>query len=198
MKLLGSATSPYVRKVRVAFEEKSIPYEFVVARPSDPASGVSDFNPLGKVPVLVRDDGTALYDSSVIVEYVDGLSAAARLIPDAFADRIEVKRWEALGDGIVDAAVAISHNEGQAAEWYLKQQQKIDRGLIAMERDLGSRQFCHGAAFSLADIACGFALGYVDYVLPKVDWRKSCPALRALCDRLAQRESFRKTLPPPR
>jgi len=202
MKLLGTPGSPYVRKARVAVEEKNIPYDYVIARPSDPNSGVSKFNPLGKIPVLVCDDGKAIYDSSVIVEYVDGLDKTTRLIPEAFADRIEVKRWEALGDGIADATVAISHDERlptasrHDAEWYQKQNKKIDAGLAAMERDLGSRQFCYGNSFTLADIACGMALGYLDQVLPKVEWRKSFPALRAHAERLAQRASFRNTLPP--
>jgi glutathione S-transferase len=202
MKLLGSPGSPYARKARVAIEEKSVPYEWVIARPSDPNSGVSKFNPLGKIPVLVCDDGKAIYDSTVIVEYVDGLGSATKLIPEAFADRIEVKRWEALGDGIADATVAISHDERlpdakrQGAEWYLKHQKKIDAGLATMERDLGSRQFCHGGSFTIADIACGIALGYLDHALPRVEWRKSCPALRAHAERLAQRSSFKATLPP--
>ena len=203
MKLLGAPGSPYVRKVRVAFVEKHIPYEFVIARGSDPNSAVSEFNPLGKVPVIVCDDGKAIYDSPVIVEYLDGLVVTKRLIPEAFADRIEVKRWEALGDGIVDATVAISHDERhpeakrQDKDWYVKQQRKIDAGLARMEMDLGDRMFCHGDTFTLADIACGIALGYLDRALPKVDWRRSYPKLRVLAERLAQRESFRITLPPP-
>ena len=203
MKLLGSPGSPYVRKVRVAFEEKRIRYDFVVARPSDPNSNVSEFNPLGKIPVLVCDDGKAIYNSSVIVEYLDGLVVTNKLIPDVFPARIEVKRWEALGDGIVDATVAISHDERlpvskrQSAEWYLKQQKKIDAGLATMEKDLSTREFCYGKTFTLADIACGMALGYLDRALPKMDWRKSCPTLRAHAERLAQRESFLTTVPPP-
>ena len=202
MKLMGTSGSPYARKVRIVFEEKQIPYEFVVDRPSDANSGVSKFNPLGKVPVLVCDDGRAIYDSPVIVEYLDGLVGTTKLIPAVFADRIGVKRWEALGDGIVDATVLISHDQRhpepkrQNAEWHLKQQKKIDAGLATMERDLGSRQFCYRNAFTLADIACGMALGYLDRSLPKVEWRNSYPALRALAERLAQRESFRRTLPP--
>lgn len=196
MKLLGTHTSPYARKVRIALEEKHIPYEHVIARPSDPNSGVFNFNPLGKVPVLVCDDGTAVYDSSVIVEYLDGLVSRPRLIPDAFADRIDVRRWEALGDGIADATVAISHESGRPTEWYAKQQKKIDAALGAMERELGSRQFCQGSTFTLADIACGMALGYLDHAQPKIEWRKSCPALGALAERLGQRDSFRKTLAP--
>ena len=203
MKLLGAPGSPYVRKVRVAFVEKHIPYEFVIARGSDPNSAVSEFNPLGKVPVIVRDDGKAIYDSPVIVEYLDGLVGDNKLIPAAFLPRIEVKRWEALGDGIVDATVAISHDQRrpepkrQDNDWYVKQQRKIDAGLARMETDLGDRMFCHGDTFTLADIACGIALGYLDRALPKVDWRRSYPGLRAHAERLAKRESFRTTLPPP-
>jgi glutathione S-transferase len=202
MKLLGSPASPYARKAHVALEEKGILYEYVIARGSDPGSEVPKFNPLGKVPVLVCDNGKAIYDSPVIVEYVDGLNDAPKLIPVAFADRIEVKRWEALGDGIVDAAIAIIHDERlpepkrQGAEYYAKHKKKIDAGLATMERDLGSRQFCHGDSFTLADIACGIALGTLDQALPRIEWRKSYPSLRAHAERLSQRSSFKKTLPP--
>jgi len=202
MKLLASHNSPYARKVRIALEEKRIPYELVIDRPSEPNSRVGEFNPLGKVPVLLRDDGSALYDSPVIVDYVDGLDPARRLVPEAFAERIEVKRWEALGDGIIDATVAISHDvrlpeaSRHPPDWHVRQQRKIDRGLAAMEKDLGGRDFCFGSSFTLADIACGVAVGYLDRALPKLDWRASHPALRRHAERMAERESFRKTLPP--
>jgi glutathione S-transferase len=201
MKLMASSGSPYARKVRIVIEEKGIACDFVQARPSDPSSGVSDVNPLGKVPVLIRDDGRALYDSPVIVEYLDGMAPSHRLIPEAFADRIEVRRWEALGDGIVDATVAISHDyrvpeaKRQTPEWYAKQQHKIDAGLATMEKDLGGRAFCFGQSFSLADIACGVALGYLDRALPKFDWRPSYAGLRQHAERLASRQSFQKTQP---
>ncbi len=195
MKLLGTTTSPFVRKVRIALEEKRIPYEFMVARPSDPSSGISKINPLGKIPVLVRDDGTAVYDSPVIIEYVDGLSASTRLIPPAFAARIEVRRWEALGDGVLDAAIGTSHMQGQAPEWHLKQKGKIEAGLATMERDLGSQQFCFGGGFSLADIACGVALFYLDRAVPNLEWRGAFPSLRLHAERLGQRNSFTQTMP---
>ena len=201
MRLLGTHRSPYVRKVRIAFEEKHIPYEYIIAPPADPNSHVSKYNPLGKIPVLVCDNGKAIYDSSVIVEYLDGLAGKTKLIPEALADRIEVKRWQALGDGIADATFQISRDERlpvpmrQNAEWYLKHHKIIDAGLATMERDLGSRDFCYGNTFTLADIACGMALGYLDLALPEVVWRKSFPGLSALDGRLAQRESFRKTHP---
>jgi len=201
MKLLGSPGSPYVRKVRVVLAEKHIDYEYVVDRPSNPGSRVAEFNPLGKIPVLVRDDGSTIYDSVVIVEYLEGLVAEPRLIPVAFEDRIQVKRWEALGDGIADATVAVSHDVREAepqrkpAAWYTKQRQKIQRGLAAMERDLGDAQFCYGGKFSLADVAAGFALAYLDQVLPDTDWRRDFPKLGQLAVRLAARESFATTKP---
>ena len=203
MKLYGSPTSPYVRKVCIVLAEKRVAYEFIKGSASAPNSPVPKFNPLGKVPVLVRDDGTAVYDSPVIVEYADGVGEGGKLIPEAFADRIEVKRWEALGDGIADATVLVSHDyreaedKRQSAEWYEKQTKKIERGLTAMERELGSREYCYGDCYSLADIAAGYALGYLDFVWRKIDWRVQHPNLTRLADRLAARASFKLTLPPP-
>jgi glutathione S-transferase len=197
MKVLGHDGSPYVRKVRIVLEEKGIAYEHVPARPSAAGSEVPDWNPLGKIPVLITDTGKAVYDSRVIVEYIDGLSEAPRVIPSDFESRIEVKRWEALGDGMTDATVLTSHDydKVQSAEWHQKQRLKIERGLKTMERDLGEREFCFGSAFSLADIAAAYALGYLDRVLPDLEWRAAHPRLKALSERLAKRESFRKTLP---
>lgn len=201
MQLLGTPGSPYVRKVRLVLEEKRIAYEFVIARPSAPDSRVAEFNPRGKVPVLVRDDGRAVYDSPVIVDYLEGLVPQPRLVPESFEDRIEVKRWEALADGIADATVEISHDyrEPEAtrkpAEWYEKQRQKIQRGMATMTRDLGERSFCFGERFTLADIAAGYALGYLDYALPSFEWRASYPKLSELAQRLTARDSFRRTPP---
>lgn len=202
MKLLGSPGSPYVRKVRIVLTEKQIPHDFQWIRLADPDPKISHANPLGKIPALIRADGRALYDSSVIVDYLDGLVADPKLIPETLEDRVEVKRWEALADGILDATVAISHDyilsdvEGGGLEWSnANQQKKIDLGLAAMEQDLGSGVFCHGNSFTLADIACVVALGYLDQVLPKVEWRTACPNLRRLSDRLAARDSLKATHP---
>src|SRR5882672_434031 len=109
MKLLGTPGSPFARKVRIVLEEKRIPHEYIIERPSAPGSRVPQFNPLGKIPVLALDDGRAIYDSAVIVEYLDAVAAGPRLIPDPLDERIEVRRWEALADGVADATVAINH-----------------------------------------------------------------------------------------
>ena len=201
MKLLGSPGSPYARKVRIVLEEKRLAYEWVVARPSAPGSPVPDYNPLGKIPVLIRDDGRPLYDSVVIVEYADGIGRGPRLIPESFEDRIEVKRWEALGDGIAESTVAISHDyrkpkeRWEAPEWHRKHRLKIERGLAQIAQDLGDRAYCHGDGYTLADIAAGYALAYLDQVLTEVEWRAQYPTLVALAARLAERAAFRATTP---
>lgn len=199
MKLFGSPGSPFARKVRVVLAEKQIPHQYEVQRGSAPGSPVPQFNPLGKVPTLVLDDGRGLYDSPVIVEYLDALGSGLRLIPEAPADRFEVKRWEALGDGIAEAAVHINHERREPAEkqkdaaWYQRQRDKVDRGLAAMEQDLGRGEYCFGGRFTLADIAAGYALSYMDFAVPDIEWRKGHPALARLAERLFARQSFATT-----
>ena len=199
MKLLGTVGSPYARKVRIVANEKKINYDDVTASPSDPNSGIETANPLGKIPILICDDGSTLYDSSVIVEYLDGVGVGEKLIPDIFADRIQVKRWESLGDGIADATVEIVHDqrmpiaEQRGEILYTKQKKKIDNGLATMEIELGSQLFCYGNSFTLADIACGVTLGYLDHALPQFNWRKTHPNLSLLDKRLAERETFSGT-----
>ncbi len=199
MRLYGTPGSPFARKVRIFLEEKRIPYEYIVQRGRDPGSRVPEFNPLAKVPTLVTDGGKGLYDSPVIVEYLDAQGEGPRLIPEDFADRIEVKRWEALGDGVTEATVAINHEllepkeKQRSQEWYDRQQLKIDRGLAVMEKDLGTTEFCFGGRFTLADIATGYALGYLDFALSQQDWRKTHPHLARLAERLYARKSFRDT-----
>jgi len=202
MKLYGSPGSPFARKVRIVLAERGIPCEYIVQRPSAPDSPIPQWNPLGQVPTLIRDDGRGLYDSAVIVEYLDTLGTAPRLIPEAMDQRFEVKRWQALGDGIAEATVHINHeyrepkDKQRGQDWFRRQRAKIDRGLAVMEKDLGTNEFCYGGRFTLADIAAGFALDYLDLALDEVKWRDAHPALTRLHERLAKRESFRSTMPP--
>ena len=201
MKLLASRTSPYARKVRIAIAEKKIECELVEESPWAPGTSVPNYNPLGKVPVLVLDDGTALYDSRVIVEYLDTVSPVSRLIPEPSRQRIAVKRWEALADGICDAAVAIVLEtkrpaKEQSAESLARQRQKIDRGLADLASELGDKPWCSGDAYTLADIATGCALAYLDLRHPAIDWRGEYPSLLKLAEKLAKRQSFQDTVPP--
>jgi glutathione S-transferase len=202
LKLIATLTSPYARKVRIALAEKKIEYALVEDSPWIAGNAVADANPLGKIPVLVLDDGTRLFDSRVIVEYLDTVSPVSRLIPEPSRQRIAVKRWEALADGICDAAAAIFLERKrparqQSKEWILRQRGKIDRAVAEMAAELGERAWCNGEGYSLADIATGCALGYLDLRFPELDWRAARPNLAALADKLANRPSFADTAPPP-
>ena len=193
MKLLGSSRSPYVVKVRVMIAEKGIACDLEAVAPA--SEDVAAANPLRKIPVLIRDDGKGLYDSSVIIDYLDGVAPSPKLIPDSFEDRIEIRRWEALGNGIMDAAVAIAHSDRLPAAdqdaQKVKQQKKIDAGLATMAKDLGDRDFCHGNDFTLADIACGCATLCLDNWYADMDWRQAHPSLSRHAERMASRESFK-------
>ncbi|MGZ8211423.1 MAG: glutathione S-transferase [Burkholderiales bacterium] len=200
MKLIGTPTSPYTRKVRVVLAEKRIDYEFIVDPPYEAATHVTAYNPLGKVPVLVLDDDTTIFDSRVIVEYLDNASPVAKLLPEDTRPRIQTRRWEALADGCTDATAAIVMEGRRPAEfryaaWIERQRGKIDRALAVMADDLGNRSWCCGDFFNLADVAVGCCLGFLDLRLPDVAWRAGYPNLAKLADKLANRPSFRETVP---
>ena len=202
MKLIGSQTSPYVRKVRVVMAEKKIDFEHVLENPWAPDTKVPESNPLGKVPCLVMEDGGAVFDSRVIVEYLDTINPVNKLIPASGRARVEVRCWEALGDGMCDAAIlarleAQRPKGQQNPEWVKRQMAKVEQGLAAAARGLGDKPWCTGNNFSLADIATGCALGYLDFRYPQIEWRKTYPNLAKLADKLAARASFIDTAPAP-
>jgi glutathione S-transferase len=201
MKLIASLTSPYARKVRIVLAEKKIDCPLVEALPWAAVNPVVEFNPLGKVPVLVLDDGTHLFDSRVIVEYLDTVSPVGRLIPEPSRQRITVKRLEALADGISDAAAAVVLElkrppVQQSREWVDRQQDKIVRGVRELAQELDDKPWCNGDAYSLADIATGCALGYLDFRQPEFDWRTQYPNLARLAAKLDARAPFAETRPP--
>jgi len=200
MKLIGSLTSPYARKARVVLAEKKIDYDFVIDIPWSPDTKVSEINPLGKIPVLVLDDETPLFDSRVIVEYIDNVTPNNKLFPATNRERTEVKRWEALADGVCDAAAAAfleakRPEKEQSAEWIARQREKISRSLEFMAKELGDQAFCMGTHFSLADIAVGVALGYLVFRFSDIEWQTTYPNLAKLYDKLALRPSFAETVP---
>lgn len=200
MKLIGSHTSPYTRKVRVVLAEKKIEYEFVVDSPWANDSKVQDYNPLGKIPVLVLDDDTALFDSRVIVEYIDNVTPNNKLFPAPNRERIEVKRWEALADGLCDAAVAALLErkrpaKEQSADWIARQLSKVTRALAFMSEELEEKNFCMGTHISMADLAVGTALGYLCFRFPEITWQGDHPNLSKLYDKLMQRPAFADTVP---
>ena len=200
MKLIGSSTSPFVRKVRIALAEKRIEYEFVLANPFDAAARITQWNPLGKVPVLLTDDGAAIYDSSVIVEYLDTVSPVGKLIPEPGRQRIQVKRWEALADGLLEAATLIVLEarrpaKQQSREWIDRNQGKVSEALRVAAHDMGERTWCAGDSFTLADIALGCALGYLDFRFSDLGWRTQYPNLVRHADKLFKRPPFQASAP---
>jgi len=201
MKLLGSLASPYTRKVRVVLAEKKIECEFEKVDVNPPDNSVNAHNPLGKVPTLMLDDGTALFDSRVIVEFLDGVSPLARLIPDDNRERVAVRRWEALADGALDAGLLIRYEslrpkKEQSAAWTAKQAGKLRRGLAMLSGELGERNWCHGDRYTLADIALGCCLGWVEFRKPGgVEWRGEYPNLERHYAKLMERPAFADSVP---
>ena len=203
MKLIGSTSSPYVRKVRVVMAEKKLDYQFVEEDVWAADTTIMHSNPLGKVPCLVMEGGEALFDSRVIVEYLDTLSPVGKLIPAVGRERAEVKTWEALADGVMDAGVlwrleaTWAHRvDGERSQaWMDRQRGKIDNGIAAMAKGLGDKPFCSGIHLSLSDIAVGCVLGWLDYRFPEIDWRADHANLAKLFDKLMLRPSFAETKP---
>ena len=203
MKLIGSPASPYARKVRVVMAEKKLDYQYVIEDVWAAGSTITESNPLGKVPCLVMEGGEAVFDSRAIVEYLDTLSPVGKLIPAQGRERAEVKTWEALADGLMDAALLArmevifkGRTEAQRSQpWIDRQMDKINAVLKAMSTGLADKPFCSGVLFSLSDVAVGCALGYLDYRFPQVNWRETYPNLVKLQDKLLQRPSFVETAP---
>ena len=203
MKLIGAVTSPYARKVRVVMAEKKLDYQFVLEDVWSADTTIMQSNPLGKVPCLIMEGGEALFDSRVIVEYLDTLSPVGKLIPTVGRERAEVKTWEALADGLCDAAILVRLERtwaGRKAKerseaWIERQLAKVQASLKAMSQGLGERAYCAGTHFSLADVAVGSALGYLDFRFPQLAWRDAHPNLVRLQDKLMQRTSFTDTQP---
>jgi len=201
MKLLGSNTSPYVRKVRVVMAEKKIDAQYELVDVNAPDSAIKLSNPLGKIPCLIMDDGGAVFDSRVIVEYLDNLTPVHRLIPPNGRSRVEVRTWESLGDGLLDAALLVRAEQTQRAEGQRspavisRQMGKIESALAAMSSGLGDKPWCADGRYSLADIAVGCALGYLDFRFSQLGWRAQFSNLAAHADKLFARQSFIDTRP---
>ncbi|XAH23272.1 glutathione S-transferase N-terminal domain-containing protein [Xylophilus sp. GW821-FHT01B05] len=204
MKLIGSLSSPYVRKVRVVMAEKKLDYQLVQDNPWSDASVAPASNPLGKVPCLVMEGGEAVFDSRVIVEYLDTLSPVGKLIPQPGRERAEVKTWEALADGMLDAAVLVRLEQGgfagrteaeRSQVWTDRQLAKVHGALKAMAQGLGDKPYCSGIHLSLSDIAVGCALLWLEFRFPDITWRVDYPNLAKLVDKLSLRPSFAETQP---
>ena len=204
MKLIGSNASPYVRKVRIVMAEKKLDYQFVQENVWADDTTIAKSNPLGKVPCLVMEGGEAVFDSRVIVEYLDSLSPVGKLLPAAGRDRIAVKTWEALADGLMDAAISARlektwtgrTDEQRSPAWIERKLGQVQNTLAAMSAALGDQAFCFGVSLSLADIAVVCALDWLDFRFPELQaWQTQYPNLAQLQSRCALRASFEATRP---
>lgn len=204
MVILGSPNSPYLRKTRIVAAEKGLEVEFRQNSPWTRDTLAPAYNPLGKIPVLILDDGQTLFDSRVIVDYLDRLAPEPVLIPRDGPERTRVLRWEAMADGICDAAQAyfldLQYPEEQRRPgWMQRQQNKILPAVQAVANDLGKRAWCVGESLTLADAALICALDYLSFRLPEIlDWRDAYPNLAAWADRMNERPSARVSAPPKR
>jgi glutathione S-transferase len=201
MKLIGSFTSAYVRKARVVLAEKKLDYQFELENVWSAETKIASSNPLGKVPCLVMEDGSTMYDSRVIAEYLDTLTPVCKLLPQNSRDRANVKVWEALADGVLDAAVLAYLErtwrpaEQQSQAWFDRQMGKVHGGLAVMAENLGEQPFCMGIHYTLADVAVGCTLGWLAFRFPDIAWRDTHPNLARLFDKLSERQSFKDTVP---
>lgn len=199
MKLYGSLTSPFVRKARVLIKEKNLPCEFVVADPTEVGGVVRTSNPLWQVPVLERDSGDALFDSPVIVEFLDGLSTPA-LLPASGELRWQMLRWQALADGIVEAVIGRFLETRrpivqQSADQMSFQESRVAAALAFVSARLKGETFLMESRFTLADLALAVALEYIDFRYPH-DWRAQHPRLAFWLAGISMRPSFIETVPP--
>lgn len=200
MKLLYTPNSPYARKVRIVGIEKHLDITLQQVKLGAQDSPVQQYNPLGKVPVLILDNDEALYDSRVIVEYLDTRSPVSKLLPNEHGLRIAVIRWEALADGISDAAVAVMMEkrkpDNQQSQAYIqKQMAKVEQGLAKLNQDISKKKWCVNETFSLADVAIGCMLGYINLRFKAMNWQSQYPELAKHFTILSKRPSFKETAP---
>ena len=202
MKLISATPSPYARKVRIALAEKNIPFELITEVPWNSDTSVPQYNPLEKLPVLLLDDGGAVYESAFILEWLEKKYPEPALMPAETDAYLEARRFMVLADGVCDAFLiyffeTLRAPEHQSAPWIARQLRKIERGVAALARDIGDRDYAVGDRLSLADISVIAPLGWFAVRFPAFDWRGKYPNLARYYDRLNERPSFNATVPSP-
>ncbi|HDT6547178.1 TPA: glutathione S-transferase [Kluyvera ascorbata] len=200
MKLVGSYTSPFVRKISVLLLEKGIAFDFINEQPYSADTGVAQYTPLGKVPALVTDDGECWYDSPIIAQYIELLGVAPQMVPSDPQQALRIRQLEALADGIMDAGLASVREQArpaaqQSEEEVLRQREKISRSLDALEGYLSDGTL-KADELNLATIAIACAIGYLNFRRIAPGWCVDRPQLVKLAETLFLRESFARTEPP--
>lgn len=197
-KLISATPSPFARKVRIALREKGLPFELLTEVPWDSTTSTPKYNPLEKLPVLILEDGSSIYNSSFILQYLEWTYPRPPLMPADVEGKIAARRLEILCDGVCDAVVLTLFERMRAdpsAEWLSRQRRKIEGGVREMARLIGDRPFAVAEQFGLGDIAVGTAVGYLDVRFSEFDWRGLYPNLAAFSARMETRPSFATSTP---
>lgn len=202
LKLLSATPSPYARKVRIALAEKGLAFELVTENPWNTGAATPSYNPLGKLPVLIMEDGSTVYDSAYILEWLEVHYPSPPLFPADPLERLAARKIEVLADGVCDAIVlslmeSLRPEAHRSQPWLARQARKIEGGLAAVADMVPPEGYFVGGAFGLADIAAGTMLGYISGRYAQLDWRALHPHLAAYYSRLLERPSFRDTQPVP-
>lgn len=212
MKLISATPSPYARKVRIALVEKQIPFELSTEVPWDSTTTVPQYNPLEKLPILILDDGTSVYESYYILEYIEANFSETPLIPSDPKEALKHKQVQVVSDGVCDACVLrffeVQRGEGKISkEWLARQMRKVEGGVKWLDQTLRDNQTKHGSnddesfmvgdKFGIADVAAGSVLGYLSVRFTDFDWKTKYPALEKYWSRLETRPSFKDTVPYP-
>lgn len=204
--LISATPSPYARKVRIALAEKGIPFTLQTEVPWDSTTATPTYNPLEKLPVLILDDGTAVYESHFILEWIEAKYPDHPLLPpvDNVDERLLAKQIEVVADGVCDALVLAFFEkqrpeEKRSGPWTERQMRKVEGGLKALAgwEEQRKGKFLIGDTFGLADLAVGAVCGYMSVRWPDHGWKDKYPGLNKFCDELEKRESFRNTVPKP-
>lgn len=198
-KLISATPSPYARKVRIALAEKDLPFELLTEVPWDSTTITPRYNPLEKLPILLLPDGSSVYESSYILQYLELKYPDVPLLPDDVDDKLMARKLEVLCDGVCDAVVLTLFEKkragGGSPEWLARQRRKIEGGIAEMARIVGSRTWAVGDRFGLGDIAVGTAVGYLSVRFQEMPWRSLYPDLALFSERLEQRSSFKNSVP---
>ena len=202
MRLISATPSPYARKVRIQLLEKAIPFDLVTEVPWNSDTSVPRYNPLEKLPVLILDDGRAIYESAYILEWIERKYPSPPLMPADDDAYLEARRYMVLADGICDAALLLFFERlrdeaARSAPWVARQARKVEGGLAALAREIGERPYAVGSALTLADIAVAAPLGWLKVRAPDLDWPGRYPSLARYYDRLSELPSFQATVPYP-
>lgn len=198
IQLISATPSPYARKVRIVLIEKGIPFDLITEVPWDSTTKTPQFNPLEKLPVLILEDGSSVYESHHILEYIEAKLPGLPMLSNNVDERLFAKEVEVVADGMCDALVLSffeKQREHQSTEWTARQMRKVDGGFRALAEWVENKQFLVGDRFGLADVAAGSVCGYVDVRWPEYPWRSRYPSLAKYVDGLNERQSFKDTVP---